>query len=534
MGASIARPQKLSKAPTWACAAALEASAGIKHVVLPHAIPNLKADLMPTRLDHWPARFSSPQSTDIFVGEGGESGHAVPARGYMNASSRMSRCLETNKPSEPLSVHTEIETLSSIRPVTRVTTSPAEMATIQHFIDVEFKKANCQLDEFNARRLSVFRRALDFVANAFKSWAPLLKTIQYEYDSYVTSLEAQSDEVRSLKTKIVDLEKDFSHKFEFMREETARVVARVQAEADRQVSEADEKVKAQLERKAQVEEWLEKERAVVADLSKKLPEVEFQLRILLKAYNSNLKDCNSILQAAQSRSVGDLVHLYKSMVHVQALWDLEKRLTEEKKVVVAEKDTMYEKYLAMADNYRKEVHAKKTFEQSYAHMVMENETICKFFGAQFPEVRNRFSCMLLLSRSPCFELILSHHVQAKQLRLKENGKLYLLDAEGKLKEATLKAALANLRINLNELQKRLEVECVSNKHLRSSLVEVLKGDTVDEHKEQEYFSGAGEGPEIPEVLQSTGQIKNKNLSLEQVERTGEASEFLLHKFFFFW
>jgi hypothetical protein len=93
------------------------------------------------------------------------------------------------------------------------------------------------------------------------------------------------------------------------------------------------------------------------------------------------------------------------MVHVQALWDLEKRLTEEKKVVVAEKDTMYEKYLAMADNYRKEVHAKKTFEQSYAHMVMENETMCKFFGAQFPEVRNRFSCMLLLSRSLCFELI---------------------------------------------------------------------------------------------------------------------------------
>ena len=123
-------------------------------------------------------------------------------------------------------------------------------------------------------------------------------------------------------------------------------------------------------------------------------------------------------------------------------------------------------------------------------------------------------------------------MQAKQLRLKENGKLYLLDAEGKLKEATLKAALANLRINLNELQKRLEVECVSNKHLRSSLVEVLKGDTVDEHKEQEYFSGAGEGPEIPEVLQSTGQIKNKNLSLEQVERTGVASEFFCIRFFF--
>ena len=46
-----------------------EAMAGVKTVVVPHAIPNLKPGLMPSSLEHWPARTTTLQPTDIFHGE---------------------------------------------------------------------------------------------------------------------------------------------------------------------------------------------------------------------------------------------------------------------------------------------------------------------------------------------------------------------------------------------------------------------------------------------------------------------------------
>lgn len=60
----------------------------------------------------------------------------------------------------------------------------------------------------------------------------------------------------TFKERATDLEKDFNQKYEFMREETARVVQRVQAEAKKTVDEAEESLRLQLERKVEVEEAL--------------------------------------------------------------------------------------------------------------------------------------------------------------------------------------------------------------------------------------------------------------------------------------
>ena len=154
-----------------------EAMVGVKTIVIPHAIPHLKHGSMPTGLEHWPARTSTLQSSDAFEGEGTDTGDVVPARGYLKASSRFNACLQTGSPS-PLEAHTR----SSRRPVTA---KPKEMEKIERFIDVEFKKSRCQLDEFNAQRLAIFRRAFNSISSCFTSWAPLLKTIQREYETYI-------------------------------------------------------------------------------------------------------------------------------------------------------------------------------------------------------------------------------------------------------------------------------------------------------------------------------------------------------------
>ena len=285
-----------------------EAMSGTKIVQIPHVIPNLRPGKMPSAVEQWPARTTTLQSTDVFQGEGGETGNAAPARGYLHATARFNVCLQTNKPSllEP-------QAQSNRRPVTA---KPAEVDKIERFIDVEFKKTKCQMDEYNSKRLTVFRRAFESVCQTFTSWGPLLKTIQREYDAYVNYLEVQSEQMAAHKARAADLEKDFNKKYEFMREETARVVERVQAEAQRTVDQAEESLSLQLERKAEVEEALARRTTEVEELQKRSSEAEFQLKVLLKAYNANLKDCNRIMHASKTNSVAELVDLFKTMVCV--------------------------------------------------------------------------------------------------------------------------------------------------------------------------------------------------------------------------
>jgi hypothetical protein len=114
------------------------AMVGVKTVVVPHAIPNLKAGLMPTSVDQWPARTTTLQSADIFLGEGAETGDAVPARGYKNASVRFNACLQTNLPTRL----NEPQFGSTRRPMTA---KPADMDKIERFIDIEFQKSKCQV-----------------------------------------------------------------------------------------------------------------------------------------------------------------------------------------------------------------------------------------------------------------------------------------------------------------------------------------------------------------------------------------------------
>ena len=284
-----------------------------------------------------------------------------------------------------------------------------------------------QMDEFNPKRLEIFSRALDSVTKTFTTWAPLLKTIKREYDTYVSQLEVQNEQGLSLKQQLLDMEKDYSQKFEDMREDTSQVVKRVQAEAERTVQDAEQKVHEQLERKAALEEELAKEKRVTENLSKKLPEVESQLQILLRAYNENLKDCRKIMEASRCASVGELCEMFRSMVHIQAMTEVEQRLGDEKKQIVEERDRWHDKFDEMQDQCNKAKRSKSDFESRYMHMVRENDVMCKFFIAQFPE--------------------------AEDLRL-INGKLCLADEDGKnAKEVSLKVGLKCLRNRITQLHR---------------------------------------------------------------------------------
>ena len=299
-----------------------------------HAVPNLQEGRLPTAVEHWPARSThSPhsammQSTDMFLGAGPDMADVVPARGYLNMTA--------------LSLETEIA--NTRRPVIA---KPAELVKIEQFIDVEFKRANIPLDQFNSRRLNIFRRAFESAAQTFKSWSPLFKTIQREYDAYVSRLETDSELNSSLKQRLTDLEEDYAHKFELMRNELSTVAERATIETDLAIKNSEESMQGQLERIVALEEELKEERSASAKLGSRLPEVENQMKILLKAYNEILKDCRRIVQASGCSSLEELCTTIKSMVHIQALTDLDQRLVGEKQILMEERDKWHERFNEM-------------------------------------------------------------------------------------------------------------------------------------------------------------------------------------------
>lgn len=215
--------------------------------------------------------------------------------------------------------------------------------------------------------------------------------------------------------------------------------------------------------------------------------------MLLKAYNENLRDCNRIMQESNCSSVGELCDLFKTMVHIQAMWDLEQRLRDEKQKIVDDKDMWFERFTQMKENYTKAVNARNDFEGRFTYMVRENEAMCKFFIAQFPE--------------------------AEQLRMRA-GKLYIADEDGKTKEASLKHALLCLRANVTEMHGKYHELHREHEKVKIQVAELSKGaEIMEDWQEQEYFTGLGNGPDVPEALQFVGNVKNKNMSMSHVEKT---------------
>ena len=75
--------------------------------------------------------------------------------------------------------------------------------------------------------------------------------------------------------------------------------------------------------------------------------MENQMKILLKAYNEILKDCRRIVQASGCSSLEELCTTIKSMVHIQALTDLDQRLAGEKQILMEERDKWHERFNEM-------------------------------------------------------------------------------------------------------------------------------------------------------------------------------------------
>ena len=88
-------------------------------------------------------------------------------------------------------------------------------------------------------------------------------------------------------------------------------------------------------------------------------------------------------------------------------------------------------------------------------------------------------------------------------------------------QASVKIALMNLRVHIDEMQaKHEELEC-KYEQTRVKLIEIQKGsESTEQWEEKDYFNGLGETADVQEALHFTegANIKNKNLTLGQVEK----------------
>ena len=88
-------------------------------------------------------------------------------------------------------------------------------------------------------------------------------------------------------------------------------------------------------------------------------------------------------------------------------------------------------------------------------------------------------------------------------------------------QASVKIALMNLRVHMDEMQhKHEELEC-KYEQTRVKLIEIQKGsESTEQWEEKDYFKGLGETADVQEALHFTegANIKNKNLTLGQVEK----------------
>eukprot|EP00291_Cryptomonas_curvata_P029125 CAMPEP_0172209594 /NCGR_PEP_ID=MMETSP1050-20130122/35224_1 /TAXON_ID=233186 /ORGANISM="Cryptomonas curvata, Strain CCAP979/52" /LENGTH=166 /DNA_ID=CAMNT_0012889533 /DNA_START=54 /DNA_END=550 /DNA_ORIENTATION=+ len=101
---------------------------------------------------------------------------------------------------------------------------PKEMVRIERFVEAEFKRRKCSSEVHSAERFEIFQESFQAVIRTFKSWSPLLLTIQREYDEYVSKLRKDAEQLGFLQNHLQELQKDYELKYRLLRSEADKAL----------------------------------------------------------------------------------------------------------------------------------------------------------------------------------------------------------------------------------------------------------------------------------------------------------------------
>mmetsp|Transcript_47897 Transcript_47897/g.74792 ORF Transcript_47897/g.74792 Transcript_47897/m.74792 type:complete len:622 (-) Transcript_47897:949-2814(-) len=305
--------------------------------------------------------------------------------------------------------------------------------------------------------------------------------------AYILNEKGQKD---FLEEKLNNVITDYQSKYALLKKESDEMIEAEREQRKQLQTELMDQMEAVADARESIEETLHRERESMSHMKAKLPDTERQLKTVMKAYNEQLKDLHKMMEATNSSSVPELIQRFRGMVHVQAMWDMESRLQEEKQQLKEQRDILMAKLQETKEALVQMAEAKQQAENKISKLTTYSDSVCRFLPAQFPE--------------------------AQDLKL-INSKLYWHDPEDeKFKECNLKPALMSLRKSLDVIQEKADNTRAALAHAKALLNE--REDTGEEWHPSEFFDGLGDKDEVPTVLRWQGKIMNRNLSRAQTEK----------------
>mmetsp|Transcript_15523 Transcript_15523/g.52030 ORF Transcript_15523/g.52030 Transcript_15523/m.52030 type:complete len:721 (+) Transcript_15523:1011-3173(+) len=366
---------------------------------------------------------------------------------------------------------------------------PADLEKILNYIDVEFSKRKCQADVYDESRYRIFDEALTRVIRTFKSWAPLLKMIQLELQSYVAFLTSECASHLQARDLARLSEAEQRARMVSLRQEMMQQHLEKEAEHAEEVDRLSSEIAALQETEVKLREKVAELRKMDEENIQKNKDINRQHQMVLKMYVKMQKDYQTVMTTTGSQNIEEFLQSYHNMVNINSVWELQNRFQDEKNEILSSKQEVVTK-LKEAEVVVEKLSA--SLKDSTAHafeLITYNDSILFFLPAQFPECES-------------FKF--------------KNGRLHIEDAgSGKTKEATLKAALLCIRSAVNGINERYE-------RAHSLYLETLKQlmlltrETLPEWTATKMLPGRGGTEDVPAILQADGQVKNRNLAYQDV------------------
>ena len=264
-------------------------------------------------IDAWPSQKLRAKTVSPFCG--GES--EFPNRGYTAGPLGFARLRITERG----------ESLIDTRLPERVESyKPKELVRIERYIANEFTRQECSDEVFNEERFNIFREGFVKVIRVFRSWSPLLQSIQNEYDAYVSKLRNASERAGILEAHTQNLHKDYEIKSKLLRAEADKALEAERMRTTAEITTLSQDLNKALNSKAGLEDILAIEKAKAASLADQLEEVQRQQGLLLKGYADQMRDLNRMMDITGMTSINDVVRRFREMVHVHTVWEMETRL----------------------------------------------------------------------------------------------------------------------------------------------------------------------------------------------------------------
>ncbi|KAJ1478713.1 hypothetical protein T484DRAFT_2926268 [Baffinella frigidus] len=488
---------------------------------IPTELLNLKMPGKPA-VDSWPINQVARNAPDPVDPE-----FERPRKGgYFGAADNFNMTLKTGINKLPIRAPVSEPTEGAV---------PNEVRRIQRFIEVEFRKRGCVLENYSKDRIGIFREALREVGRTFKSWAPLLKHIEREHEAYTQTLEQYSVDVDTLQLRLTELEGDYSHKFKLMKNEQLEGRSAEKAAALKELTEAKGEISKLEEDMQYLQRDVDRHKLITQDLHVRLRSSEEQNLLVIKAYRDQVDGVKDVMKASGATTCAEVVTKFESMVHVQAMWDMEARLDAEKKEHSVTSRAMYENKGVL----NRTLTDFEDLTGQHMKVVKEMDRLLAWFPALFPEAERlsfkRGKVVILHdvrkegSRFAPGDTLVTEPSAPSSPTLQPSGALLPTLARSLSQQkdkdedgpaipgneisvlGTMRSAMAVLRMAMDQHQAAVRTLQLRHDTARDELLQRQEYETPQPWKQAEYLEGLGTGDQVPTPLHCEGKVKNRQL-----------------------